>query len=438
MASLRVLALPCALLVACADPGGTDDDADASSEDGDETVGPTSADGDDDDDDDASDASDGGEADSDGDGESGDAAACGNGIVDPGEDCDSGESNDGPDCSHLCRAPGERLWTAPLRDRGGVFEWETADPVGVQVGPDGPVAVLHQPGLRTAIVTTGSDGNAGPVVELSDATIDIQSMAVGTDGHVAIGGLVGGSAFVAHFDPTGEPLLFDDAAGSGSVRQVIVDGDTTIAAINDDGLVFVGYRDGSELWRRPVDGLVPAAGLEHPVRHAGAWLWGAEEPNANAVSPVALEVTADGSPPVSVFDGSTQSSFVGIAPTRAGFALPTLVAPDGSTTTPMLKLVSGGQEELLELPAFGGAHVFPTSMVVDARGNLVIGLASQLSDGLGAVVKLSPRGELLWARSLLDGAEDPNLVHDVVDVAVDDDGFVYALTEWGHLICLTP
>lgn len=90
--------------------------------------------------------------------------------------------------------------------------------------------------------------------------------------------------------------------------------------------------------------------------------------------------------------------------------------------------------EPIALPKFGEAHVFPTCVALDVLGNIILGLASDVSS-LGAVVKLSSTGELLWAHNLLEHAEDPDLLHDVTDVAVDDDGYAQGLaSDWvrGH------
>ncbi|MEM6990348.1 MAG: hypothetical protein AAF721_07625 [Myxococcota bacterium] len=377
-------------------------------------------------------------------------STCGDGVVEGDEACDPGGALDTATCSHLCRLPGELQWTMDLREAGDVFEWEEADALGIGVSAQGPVAIIDQPGFRTVVVRANADGTAESATNWMESSVQLRSTAVAPDGRVALGGYqFGGNdpGFVAVLEVDGTPSLFETGGGYGSVRQVHLDQDTLIAAANEEGrLAVIGYEGGTEVWRHHFDDLDAEPGINHPLRFGDAILWGAGERNNLGVVPHALLVRPDGGAPVRVFASvGSRASFVGVAPLADAFADPAAPrvaiagahAPDSATTNPVVWLSGEGAPPVMELPKFGVAHVFPTSVAVDALGNSIVGLASDISS-LGAVVKLAPDGALLWSRNLLDDAEDPDILHDVSDVAVDEEGYVYALTVRATLVRLSP
>ncbi|MDQ1923886.1 SMP-30/gluconolactonase/LRE family protein [Massilia pseudoviolaceinigra] len=285
-----------------------------------------------------------------------------------------------------------------------------------------------------------------PAVRKVAAMVGIKPQPTVLGWPVSIGTVAGSSGSAGFADGAAAQARFSDPFGlvidrDGNVFVADAGENNRIRKITPEGVVstLAGRREGF------ADGTGAAAGFHTPsgiAIDAAGNLFVADTGNnaVRKITPSGVVSTIGGTGVAGYRDGKAgEAQFngpVGVAVDKAGvvYVADTYndrirkIALDGTVST-----LAGGAPGYVDGPAAAAQFDTPTSVVVDATGNLYVADTSN-----GAVRKLAPDGQVITLAIAPEDAEKP-LLRRPVGLALTHDGFLYVGDIWrGRILQVSP
>ncbi|WP_229421721.1 NHL repeat-containing protein [Massilia aquatica] len=250
-------------------------------------------------------------------------------------------------------------------------------------------------------------------------------------------GFADGRAAQARFsDPFGMVIDRDgnlfvaDAGDNNRIRRITPEGVVSTLAGGKEG--FADGNGGAAAFHTPSGMAIDAAGN----------LYVADTGNnaIRKVTPQGVVSTLAGGGVPGYLDGKADLAMfngpVGVAVDQAGVVYVADTYNDrirAIGTDGMVRTIAGSTPGYVDGPAGAALFDTPTSVVVDAKGNLYVADTSN-----GAVRKLAPDGQVSTVAIAPEGAEKP-LLRRPVALALTHDGFLYVGDIWrGRILQLSP
>jgi cysteine-rich repeat protein len=345
-------------------------------------------------------------------------STCGDGVRDPGEQCDDGTADGRDGCNEFCLVPGSPV--GPLST-----SVERLEDIAVDI--DGSIAVI---GFDSAVNVARVLRLDAAGAALWDSAVEPEhnsavgmAVAIAQDGDIVATGVVSGGLWVQRFSPTGETrwtasdeqgdlnqgiavatrgaevlvlafVVRDDGLGVGAIQLDSAGRERSRVDFDSVGL-FDGWSlaiDGSgEVWAAGVDAAADEAAIGHV--------------DFDELS-VAIEQLGAG----------PRSSAAGLGFTTAGDLTIAGTGPAESWVEMRTRLGESLWRWTADEP------VWLLDLAIDGAGNVVV--AGGNSNSRGWITKLAPDGTPSW--TFVSG-DDATAVESYHAVAVDTDGFVYAV-----------